>query len=126
MQGRWKLWVAGIALGQLLVIGVDVAILWPEPCEAEQFAARLRVGMTESEVLDTAGDLGMSWGGTLRVQMHHRLFDDGSSLTVAMCWSGRRGEDRRVGNFEVIPPTLVHPLTRLRRTLARSFPLLGE
>jgi hypothetical protein len=40
----WKVWVAGIALVQLLAIGVEVA-LWPTPSEAEQMAAHIRVGM---------------------------------------------------------------------------------
>jgi len=31
MRSHWKLWVTGIALVQLLVIGVDVALLWPLP-----------------------------------------------------------------------------------------------
>ena len=46
---RWKLWVAGIALMQLLVIGVDAALLWPMPSEAEVVADRLRVGMIEGQ-----------------------------------------------------------------------------
>src|SRR5713226_6953844 len=46
---NWKVWVAGIALVQLLVIGSVVAAMWPDPTEAERKAALIRVGMTLEE-----------------------------------------------------------------------------
>jgi hypothetical protein len=52
MKTRWKLWLIGIALVQLLVIGVDAALLWPMPGEAERDATKLRVGMTARDVRD--------------------------------------------------------------------------
>jgi hypothetical protein len=120
----WKVWVAGIALAQLLVLGVDVALLWPS--EAEQIASRLREGMTESEVEEAVGGLGPGYVIRTGREIYHPSFDDGSSLAVVMVWSGRLGEGYRVGSFEVVPSAPAHPLTRLRRTLARAFPFLRE
>jgi hypothetical protein len=54
---RWKVWVAGIALVQLLVIGVEVALLWPTLSEAEQWANRIDVGMTWDQLKQTVPDL---------------------------------------------------------------------
>src|SRR5258708_2146355 len=47
-RGRWKLWVAGIALAQLLVIGAAVALVWPS--EAEWVTAKIEVGMRRDQV----------------------------------------------------------------------------
>jgi hypothetical protein len=117
-------WVAGIALVQLLVIGVDVALLWPS--EAEQIASRLREGMTETEVDKAIAGLGVGYVvSTCRIY-HYRWFDDESSLVVVMVRSEPLGQEWRVRSFRVVSSAPDQPLTRLRRTLARAFPFLGE
>jgi hypothetical protein len=116
-------WVAGIALVQLLVIGVGAALLWPN--EAEAAAARIRKGMTLSEAEEALGRHGGGLGGSMRAQGYQYPFEDGSCLTLSLVRSGL-WEPWDVGAFWTEPPTPVHPLTRLRRTLARVIPALGE
>jgi hypothetical protein len=126
---RWKLWVAGIAFVQLLVIGADVALLWPPPpSEAERMAAHIRVGMPHDQVrrvlawyktFDTP-EVGGRWGTWCR-------FEDGSSLYVGVpggLWP--RDTTLTVNSVCTEPPPYIHPLTRLRRPLARVLPFLGE
>jgi hypothetical protein len=120
----WKVWVAGIALVQLLVLGVDVALLWPS--QAEQIASRLREGMTETEVEEAVGRLGGLKVETTGWKDYRPSFDDGSSLTVEMVRSERLGQEWRVRSFRVVPSAPAHPLTRLRRTLARVFPFVAK
>ena len=57
MRNRWKLWVAGIALVQLLVIGVDVALQWPTRSEAAETAWLLGAPFFV-QIIEGAGD---SW-----------------------------------------------------------------
>jgi WD40 repeat protein len=40
-RGSWQVWVAGIALAQVLVIAAEVALLWPTHTETEENAALL-------------------------------------------------------------------------------------
>jgi hypothetical protein len=126
MQGRWKLWVAGIALVQLLVIGAAVALVWPS--EAEWVAAKIEVGMRREQVWAVVNPSPSAW------QPPSTFFDespwvlnyaDGSILLIEFT---PRVEARpeRVAWVRTTPLPPVHPLTRLRRTLARVFPVLGE
>ena len=132
MRKSWKLWLAGIALVQLLVIGVDVALLWPS--EAERGAALVRKGMTDSQVWEVLGEpcegrfrlLPMTVKNVFHDECYCCLFDDGSYLYVSLNGSGERREEFRVTNVRTQQPLPAPPLTRLRRTLARIFPALKE
>jgi hypothetical protein len=114
----WKVWLAGIALAQLLFIGVDVA-LWPMPSEAERAATRLHEGMAREQVLEVVSEDHPGHGRPCGEQWH---FDDESILFVY--YDGV--SDNRVIVIHVATPHPVPPLTRLRRTLARAFPFLKE
>jgi hypothetical protein len=48
------------------------------------------------------------------------VFLDGSSIVITLDGGGH------VGHIKTTPPDPVPPLTRLRRTLARALPFLGE
>jgi hypothetical protein len=120
------MWVAGIALAQLLVIGVDVALLWPS--EAEWVAARIDAGMRRDQVWEVVNPSPSAW------QPPSTFFDespwvlnyaDGSILTIEFT-PPVEGWHARVALVSSTPPPPVHPLTRLCRTLARAFPFLGE
>jgi hypothetical protein len=131
--------VTGIALVQLLIIGVDLALLWRN--QAEVAGARLSVGMKYLEARETL------WlaGGYLPKRLLRRKdewkkrqsgvqewkFSDGSAMRVAYetDWSvddSMTGVSTTVTSVFAIPPPSVHPLTRLRRTLARIFPALDD
>ena len=123
----WKVWVAGISLAQLLVIDVDVAVLIPS--EAERAAAKIEVGMTWEQATQLLPALSTTLGERVSIVAYRvpvplsgpffEFFDDGSVLTVTLDVSG--------ACVETIQPTrATHPLTRLRRTLARVFPALAE
>jgi hypothetical protein len=124
MCKRWKLWVAGIALGQLLVIGIDVALLWPMPTQAEALFPLFCTGMSEAEAKSVLGD-GCEGGEFCAcAKMYARSFEDRSLLLVIL-------REHKDGTFtvsfaEVISPAPVSPLTRLRHILARLIPALGE
>ncbi len=120
---RWKLWVAGIALAQLLVIGVDVALLWPAPSEAERAAAMIKMGMPMRDFEQARARFPKSVGGGGNLLTDWKLFPDGSSIFVRF--------SRDVGGWPVelidtTPAAPVHPLTWLRRKLARILPALAE
>ncbi len=140
----WKLWVAGIALVQLLVAGVEVALLWPTPSEAEVSATAIHPGMTIKQVRVLIDDPnGIHDYGLGRGKLTY-CFPDGSELHVFGAALGSRDfRDRIVISFGAAlasrdfldgivistafsPPDPVPPLTRLRRTLARAFPFLAE
>jgi hypothetical protein len=120
----WKVWVAGIALAQLLAIGVDVA-LWPTITEAEQVASRLWLGMTADQATQVVDEWYSQQAVSFRPDRWSK-FSDGSSLALYLSQEALTGGDAYVVNIRAIPPPSVHPLTRLRRTLARAFPFLGE
>jgi hypothetical protein len=144
---RWKVWVAGIALVQLLVIGVEVALLWPDPpSEVEEKAALIRVGMSWKEALDRM--CSVTPASELRLVPVARLHErDGVGVIVGMRWLLSDSSEVRL-TFESYvqpdvpsyirqvettppppyspPPPPIHPLTRLRRTLARALPFIGE
>jgi hypothetical protein len=140
MSRRRRTLLLGLALVAMLTAGVGAALLWPTPSDAEQMASQLRVGMTMGQVgqvseylggsdpfiltsgravppgrsstLITFDDPGRSTRGV--------VFLDGSSITIAIDGGGL------IGHIKTTPPAPIHPLTRLRRTLARAFPFLGE
>jgi hypothetical protein len=120
MRKRWKLWVAGIALGQLLVIGIDLALLWPTLSDAEHWADRVRMGITQQQRRElaryqwfSAGGMGHDWEGY--------KFSDGSQLS---CYHNLSTDE--ITGVVVQPRAPVPPLTRLRRILARLIPALKE
>ena len=124
---NWKAWVAGIALAQVIVLGVDVVLLWPMPSAAEQATARIGVGMTEEEVAFSIRDYTAPWPGVSdpRGGRAWWFFKDGSCLEVR--FGPSPDENTRPAVFlHATPPPPVPPLTRLRRTLARLFPALKE
>jgi hypothetical protein len=119
-------WVAGIALVLLLVIGAAVALVWPS--EAEWVAAKIEVGMRRDQVWAVVNPSPSAW------RPPSRFFDespwvlnyaDGSILLIEFT---PRVDSRpeRVALVRTTPPPPVHPLTRLRRTLARFIPAVGE
>jgi hypothetical protein len=127
---RWKLWVAGIALVQLLVIGVDVALLWPMPSEAKRSSALVEVGMEwqRAKELIPTGEIGPmvfrpdGLGGVLGPPHVVWIYSDSSQLGVYLDLSASR-----VTSVVYIPPSQpVPPLIRLRRTLTRIIPALRE
>jgi hypothetical protein len=129
MRNRWKLWTAGIALAQLLVIGADVA-LWPMPSEAEQRAASIDMEMKWVDAVmpsATYGRSGSPWPHATFMADSDTCFwgfQDGSGLRVT--FRGRMFSAQRIESISIMPPDPVHPLIRLRRTLARVFPFLAE
>ena len=119
----WKVWVAGIALVQSLVIGVDIALLWPTPTEADRMAAMIHKGMAMSFVAEMEEMQPVGWAtrdasGRGLSRFSARNFGDGSCILVLY------DQDSRVASVATGPTDA--PLTRLHRTLARVLPLLGE
>lgn len=160
MKARWKLWVAGIALVQTLVVGVDVVLLWPIPSQAEQFLARLHDGMSMGAVNEAVkGPAYLSYGpgndssgpdgfcditfsdgsvfsAKLRLGEEFRTADplahlgvnpDEKLLLVLPATDLLPAGSRTVPNLGAAAnPVPITPLTRLRRTLARIIPALGD
>src|SRR5437660_1440712 len=127
-RGHWKVWVAGIVLVQLLVIVVAV-LLWPTPCEAEWWAALIRVGMTEEEAKGVLGSEPSEFLPRSPRSGPYRLtwtFGDDSTLCVCSDRNEKILPPMMVNRIDVWRPTPVPPLTSLRRTLARALPFLGE
>jgi hypothetical protein len=139
----WKVCVAGIAVVQLLVIGADVAVLWPTPCEADKAIVRIHEGMSFRSAKETVNALFFSiyWaklGGDRRGWVCEFTFLDGSHFVAGL----RAPSDFQgiVDDFyadrvflvlpflEIRPPTPARgsPVATLRRTLARVFPALEE
>ena len=121
----WKIWVAGIALAQLLVVGVEVALLWPDRSEAEEAAAPIQVGMTAEQYQEVHKSIANSrWteivGGS-SYEAYDYMFDDGSRLVVTVQPINGAVTSIRASASKTVPP-----LTRLRRTLARALPFLAE
>jgi hypothetical protein len=101
-----------------------VTVMWPMPSEAEQWASRISVGMTWEQVKNTVPDFAEPRASTVPISLtgpFHRNFDDGSFLHVTL-----DEPSGRVESIRTTPPPPVHPLTHLRRNLARIFPALGE
>jgi hypothetical protein len=111
----WKVWVAGISLVLLLIVGIGVAV-WPTPSEAQKKAAMIYVGMTESHLYETLNPLPPT-STSLKTHGAWR-FDDGSILNVGY------DKEQRVDWIRARPAD--PPLTRLRRNLAGVFPFLAD
>jgi hypothetical protein len=119
MSRRRRILLLGVALVALAFVGTVAVVLWPlPPSEAEQKAELIRVGMPRSEVNEL---LGSSTRWTVANVFNGK---DGSQLVVV--FPHRLDLGHCVVSFHTIPPPPVHPLTRLRRTLARALPFLGE
>jgi hypothetical protein len=121
MCKRWRLWLAGIGLVQLLVIGIEMALLWPMPSEAEQWAERVRTGITPQQRRELASALLFNVGSKSMGYLERYKFPDGSQLSFI--YDSYADEIRDV---TMRPGEPVPPLTRLRRALARLIPALGE
>jgi hypothetical protein len=117
----------GLAVLLLLAAGVGVAVMWPTPSEAEEDAASIRVGMTTAQVREVIESFPDTRRRLLATGDNGEVigvnFDDESGLSID--YTGE-GESRRVRDVEVFAPPPVHPLARLRRTLARILPSQGE
>jgi hypothetical protein len=131
MIRRRRTLLLGLAL--LLVVGSVVAILWTTPCEADRKAALIRKGMTKRDVFDVMGPQSPMDDMLTRIQDPELirgtelawLQEDRSALHVGFRSSEAGAEPVVVYTWTREPPP-VHPLTRLRRTLARVLPFLGE
>ncbi len=129
MKQSWKPWLTGIALVQLLVVGIHLAMLWPMPSEAERVATLLHEGMTDTRAREVVGSrpslaVASPGGGedvlpATTLTLYWR-FADGSQLSVAC------GAYRLVRTIETSPAAPLPPLTRLRRALARILPFASE
>jgi hypothetical protein len=148
MKDRWKVWVAAIALVQLLVIGVDVVLLWPMPSEAEQVAECIREGMTDEQWAELRSRHLSGFVASHGISSENFYFDDGSHLHVgklnhfpdlAIPLDPGRGTWPMPKQPQPVPlpyseilsidastAETVPPLTRLRRTLARILSDLKE
>lgn len=125
MRGSWKVWVAGIALVQLLIIGVDAALLWPTPSHAQQAALRIRVGMTDKQwreatkgLIDGIPHSDCRWDTHVMASYH---FGDGSYLCVTIQPPGGV-----VSEISVLQLEHVAPPPFWRRIMARLIPSLKE
>jgi hypothetical protein len=122
----WKVWVTGISLAQLFVLGADVA-MWPQPSEAERMAARLYIGMTEELALEILRDChGIHGKSSTCRGGYFCWFQDGSRLSLGFECRVSLGQSYHVTTVRTDPPDPSPPLTRLRRTLARLMPVFGE
>jgi hypothetical protein len=121
-----KVWVTGIVVVLLLAGGIVAATLWLTPTGtlAERAAAKVYAGMSCNELKQVVPE---SWNLSMDIRSHSEFccFSDGSTLWV-------RFDSANNVTSMLIPPSLnpmpppVHPLTRLRRTLARVLPVLRE
>jgi hypothetical protein len=125
----WKVWVAGIALVLMLLLGVVVSLLWPEPSgEAGRVAKQIHIGMMYTDalaVLDLNKAKRELYGprdvdGAVKKTSASFTFEDRSEIMLQWDLSGR------ISLVSAGLPRQFHPLTRLRRTLARVLPFLGE
>jgi hypothetical protein len=120
MIRRRRTLLLGLALVALLAGGIGAALLWPMSSEAEQMAALIHEGMTQQQVEKIVGPHeGRAWfseGWGCVPDGREWRFQDGSALQIGFC--------PNITSINVAPPD--PPLPRLRRTLARAFPFLGE
>ena len=121
-----------LLLGTVLVL--LLGLLWSMPSEAQRAAWTMHLGMTWQQVDSQMGqhvkrypshDGHPSLLGLKRLVVY--TFGDGSTLGVTL---QRPSQEEtavfRVTSIETAPPPPAHPLTCLRRTLARALPFLGE
>ncbi len=137
MRHNWKLWVLGIVLMQLLVVGLDVVLLWPVPSEAESKAAAIQEGMTFAQVKEMLGPYHMmesygfvqqrADGSPIPLDGYYSWgYSDGSGLTLKFQHDEADRPTVVIGIERKPPTSSVDSQTRLRRTLSHIFPALGE
>jgi hypothetical protein len=128
MNRRRRILLLGLALLLLLAAGVGKATLSPMPSQAERRASTLRLGMTLDQASSLCDKDNLVWSAITSLMSSrnsfHCRFADGSCLTVRGQRSWGDGPEFRISSLETTPPD--HPLTRLRRSLARVLPFLGE
>jgi hypothetical protein len=135
MKRRRKVWDAGLSLFLLLALGVAAALLWPLPSEAEQKAAIIQEGMVSEKVAELLrggmhvdsnlipiGDLVYGVDGPFYEEGWTQ--NDGSTVFIKFKVVGV--DHSRVASVCTTPADPIHPMTRLRRSLARFFPALKE
>jgi hypothetical protein len=136
VRKRRRILLLGLAVLVLLAGGIGAALLWPQPpCDAERMAALIRVGMTPEEVYDEQLHFNRSpeFGPLPRPVFVIEDFGtkekeaipqtDGSAVFIT--WD-ENGDDLRVAAVRARLPRPVPALTRLRRTIARALPFIGE
>src|SRR5258707_21583 len=128
MKCRRRTLLIGLALVLLLAIGAGPVLMWPTSSQAERKAATLRLGMPLGEAsLICEKDISV-WSAITSLASPYRSFHcrfaDGSKLTVRAERSREDVNTFLVSALQITPPE--HPLTRLRRTLARIMPALEE
>jgi hypothetical protein len=117
----------GLALVPLLLFGgVVIALLWLMPSEAERRAAMVEAGMTWLQTQEVAlpnsiGPYTPTTDGRLDGD-YYWTYADGSILIVTF----GQADDRYASSVRTSPPPPADTMTRLRRTLARLLPFLGE
>jgi hypothetical protein len=130
MKRRPLALILGLAVLLLLAVGA----LWPVRSEAERKAALLHVGMTEEEIVNIVrpdrGPRILRSSDNGLAKSLSKSYGDGSALFVEFdpepIVDGMPLNAIRAAYIDTSPPPTVPPLTRLRRTLARAFPFLGE
>lgn len=123
MRKHRRLLAALLALVLPLALGVGATVLRPTLSEAEIALSQTHEGMWQTQVEEVVGLTPYCfWGerGTPNWTTKWR-FPDGSGFTLVFEQGGVV-----LPVSEVHPPDAVHPLIRLRRTLARIFPALKE
>jgi hypothetical protein len=115
----------GLAALLSLAAVLGVTVLWPAASEADEDAASIRVGMTPDQVQEVVESFPDTRRRLMAAGENGEVigisYDDQSGMSIE--YAGE-GESRRVRDVEVFAPPPVHPLTRLRRTLARVLPFL--
>jgi hypothetical protein len=133
MSRRRLILLLGLAV-LLLALGLDTALPRPVPSDAERAAVKVEAGMTLPQAQEAAAAKAPGliphssmWGPDPREEGPEDylcFYGDGSALVIT--FGPAREGGRRVVAVAPTPPDPVHPLTRLRRTLARAFPFLGK
>jgi hypothetical protein len=128
MKIRRRPWLLGLLLIVLLVGGSAVAVFWPSPTDADQWTALVHTGVNHQDLVRL---FGKAWeekgypkdkdGVIKRESTWH--YPDGSTLTIT--FGPEREGKLNATSIQTTPAAPVHPLTRLRRTLARIFPFIG-
>jgi hypothetical protein len=125
MTRRHRILLLGLPVVLLLAVGLAVSAVWPVPSKAERKAALIRVRMPLKELNELVFRERCVYPRSLAWNDIHvvRPQDDGSRSDVKL---GPFDEGWPVLSFQTTPPPPVHPLTRLRRTLAHVFPFVDE
>jgi hypothetical protein len=127
MTRRRRILLLGLAVLLLLAGGLVAAVLWPTPSEGEQWAAKFRVGMALEQAWDEFHeDVGWLPGNIGGGSTYGRWCKDGSFVILTINWPEQSRGRAIVTAIVTTPPDPVHPLTRLRRTLALAFPFQGK